>query len=289
MLLLAVPNVSEGRDPEVVDAIGAAYTAGGRARLLDTHTDPDHHRAVHTLAGHPGELAEAVAQGAAAAIARIDLHDGLRGMHPHVGALDVAPVVYLDEARRGAAVAEALVLADLLAEQGLPVFLYGALARGRTRAEVRHGGLGALAKRMEHGDLEPDFGPARPHPTAGAVLVAARPPLIAFNVELEPPADLQDAKRVAQELREGGPAGLPGLRAIGLELPARDGVAQVSMNVEDHRRLPLAEVVAAIGARARVRGCEQVGLAPAAAYEGFPDDVPVRGRRTVEDALHDLD
>jgi glutamate formiminotransferase / 5-formyltetrahydrofolate cyclo-ligase len=281
--LLAVPNVSEGRDLAAVDAIGEAYVRGGRARLLDTHADPDHHRAVHTLAGGPGALGEALAQGALEAIARIDLR-AARGTHQHVGALDVAPVVFLDDTRRGAACAEALVAAQLLGELGLPVFLYGLLGGGRTRAQLRAGGRAGLQER----GTAPDFGPRALHPTAGAVLVAARPPLVAFNVELEAPATKDDARRIAALLREDGEEGLPGLRAIGLDLPARGGVAQVSTNVEDHRALPLAELVAAVGRHARVAGCEQVGLAPAAAYDGFPADVPVRGRRTVEDALAEV-
>jgi glutamate formiminotransferase/glutamate formiminotransferase/formiminotetrahydrofolate cyclodeaminase len=283
--LLAVPNVSEGRDPEAIAAIGAAYAAGG-ARLLDVHSDPDHHRSVHTLAGAPGVLAGALVAGAREALARIDLRRtaGPPGLHPHVGALDVAPVVFLDDARRGAACAEALVAAHELGELGLPVFLYGLLGGGRTRAELRRGGLAGLVDR----GTAPDFGPAEPHPSAGAVLVAARPPLVAFNAELAPPATLQDARRIAALLREGGEEGLPGLRAIGLQLAARGGVAQVSMNVEDHRALPLAALVAAIGRHARVARCELVGLAPAAAFDGFPDDLPVLGRRTVEEALAEV-
>jgi glutamate formiminotransferase / 5-formyltetrahydrofolate cyclo-ligase len=282
-VLLGIPNVSEGRDRATLDAIGAAFAAPG-ARLLDVHDDPDHHRAVFTLAAGPGGLAAALAAGAAATVARVDLRTE-RGLHPHVGAIDVAPVVHLDDARRGAAHAEALVLADLLGGLGLPVFLYGTLGGGRTRAEIRRGGLAALAERMRSGALRPDFGPAEPHPTAGAVLVAARPPLVAFNVELAPPATVDDARRIAAAIREGGPEGLPGLRAIGLALDARSGVAQVSTNVEDHRALPLADVVAAIDAHAPVAEAELVGLAPAAAFAGFPADVPVRNRRTVEDAL----
>ncbi|HYF26065.1 MAG TPA: hypothetical protein VD931_10035, partial [Baekduia sp.] len=182
-----------------------------------------------------------------------------------------------------------LVAAELLGELGLPVLLYGLLGGGRTRAGLRRGGAGELARRLRDGELRPDFGPPRAHPTAGAVLVAARPPLVAFNVELEAPATLGDAQRIAAAIREGGSAGLPGVRAIGLQLAARGGIAQVSCNVEDHRRVPLAELVAAVGHFARARECEQVGLAPAAAYDGFPGDVPVRGRRTVEDALLAVD
>jgi glutamate formiminotransferase len=283
-VLLAVPNVSEGRDLAVVAAIGAAYLRGG-ARLLDTHADPDHHRSVHTLAAAPGPLADGLVEGAKAAVARIDLSTE-RGVHPHVGALDVAPVVFLDDARRGIACAEALAVAERLGEEaGLPVLLYGLLAHGRTRASLRRGGLAELSRRIHAGELAPDFGPPRPHPTAGAVLVAARPPLVAFNVELAPPATLRDARAIAAAIREGGAEGLPGVRALGLELVAQGGIVQVSTNVEDHRAVALAEVVAAVARHAPVAGCELVGLAPARAFDGFPDDVPVRGRRTVEEAL----
>ena len=189
--LLAVPNVSEGRDAAVLDAIGAAFESAG-ARLLDRHADPDHHRAVFTLTGEPGRLAQAVMAGARTAVERIDLRRH-EGAHPRVGALDVAPIVHLDHETRGAACAEALVLADALShELGLPVYLYGILAGGRTRAELRRGGPQALIER-----IAPDYGPRRSHPTAGAVLVAARPPLIAFNVELAPPATLADARAIA--------------------------------------------------------------------------------------------
>ncbi len=279
-MLLAVPNVSEGRDAAAVEAIGAAFDA----RLLGIHSDPDHHRSVFTLAGEPRELSAAVLQGAAEVVRRIDLHRH-EGIHPRVGALDVAPVVYLEPSDRGAACAEALVAGDLLAQQlGLPVFLYGELARGRTRAELRRGGPSRLAERIEAGELRPDFGPRRLHPTAGAVLVAARPPLVAFNVELEPPATVEDARAIAALVREGGGEGLPGVRAIGLWLDAR-GVAQVSTNVEDHRAVPLARVVEAIARHAAPSRAELVGLAPGAAFEGFPEELPVANRRTVEEAL----
>jgi glutamate formiminotransferase/glutamate formiminotransferase/formiminotetrahydrofolate cyclodeaminase len=173
-------------------------------------------------------------------------------------------------------------------EAGLPVFLYGLLGGGRTRAELRRGGISELRRRMAAGELVPDFGPPAPHPTGGAVLVAARPPLVAFNLELAPPATLADARAIAAAIRDGGPDGLPGVRALGLELTAQGGTVQVSTNVEDHRAVPLAQVVAAVGRHAPVIACELVGLAPALAFDGFPDEVPVRGRRTVEEALQEL-
>lgn len=285
-VLMAVPNVSEGADHAVLAAIGAAFASAGGARVLaEPHADPDHDRAVFTLAGAPGSLAPGLLDGAREAVARIDLRYH-HGLHPHVGAIDVVPVVHLDLARRGAACAEALVVADMLAaELALPVFLYGALAGGRTRAELRLGGPQELARRMAAGELMPDFGPGEPHPTAGAVLVAARPPLVAFNVELAPPAALADAERIAALIREGGDEGLPGLRAIGLELAHRGSVAQISMNVEDHLAVPLAEIVAAIARHAPVAEAELVGLAPHSAFDGFPADLPCRNRATIEDAL----
>lgn len=282
MTLLAYPNVSEGRDPDVIARIGAAFGPG----VLDAHSDPDHHRTAFTLAGEPGELAAAVLAGTAAAVELIAI-DTHAGVHPRVGAVDVAPIVHLTEADRGAAGAEALVLADRLGDElALPVFLYGTLAGGRTRAQLRRGGPMELAERLAAGELVPDFGPPRLHPTAGAVLVAARPPLVAFNVELAAPADLEQARRIAALIREGGGEGLVGVRALGLWLDSQ-GRAQVSTNVEDPEATRLAAVVAAIARHAEVAGAELVGLAPAAAFEGFPEGIPLRGYATIEDRLPD--
>ena len=280
MTLLAIPNVSEGRDETAIEHIAGAFDG----RLLDVHFDTDHHRSVFTLAGEPGSLAQAVANGAAEVVRQVDLNNHT-GIHPRVGAIDVAPIVYLTPEDRGAACAEALVLGDLLGDElELPVFLYGELAQGRTRAELRKGGPEALAHRIDIGELRPDFGPHRLHPTAGAVLVAARPPLVAFNVELAPPATLEDARAIAARIREAGPEGLESVRAIGLWLAA-SGVAQVSTNVEDHRATPLARVVEAIARHATPSRAELVGLAPRAAFDGFPPDLTLANRRIVEDAL----
>jgi glutamate formiminotransferase/glutamate formiminotransferase/formiminotetrahydrofolate cyclodeaminase len=207
-----------------------------------------------------------------------------------VGAIDVIPIVYLTEENRGAACAEALVTGDLVAERlELPVVLYGVLAGGRTRADIRRGGYEGLAERIRSGEAEPDFGPRRMHPTAGAALVAARPPLVAFNLELAPPATGDTARGIAAAIREGGTDGLPGVRAIGLELPSREGLAQVSVNVEDPAATPLAQIVAAVRRHAPVQAGELIGLAPRAALEGFPEDVPLPGfdpqRHLVENAL----
>jgi len=215
--------------------------------------------------GEPGKLYEAVLGGAREAIARLDIN-AHHGLHPRVGVLDVAPIVYLSEDDRGAACAEALVLAEELGRLGVPVYLYGDLGGGRTRAELRR--PGALD------DLDPDFGP-RTHPTAGATLVAARPPLIAFNVTID--ADLDTAKAIARRLREE-----LDVRALGLRLT--DGI-QVSTNIEDHTRVTAAEVVAAVRAHAPVTGAELVAPAPRAALADFPEDVPLRGPKPLEDHL----
>ena len=285
-LLTAVPNVSDGADLAALAAVGSGFEEGGAARLVaEVHSDPDHGRTVFTLASEPGRMAGALVNGARVALERFSLalHSG---SHPNVGVVDVVPIVYLDEVRRAIAIAEALAAAEGLAsELALPVFLYGEIAGGRTRAGLRRGGIAGLTARIASGELRPDFGPAEVDPAKGATLVAARPPLVAFNLELAAPATLADAKAIAAQLREGGEAGLPGLRAIGLELPARGGVAQVSMNIEDHRALSLAEVVAAVSERAEVAEAELVGLAPQAAFDAWPESLPCRNRATLEDAL----
>jgi glutamate formiminotransferase/glutamate formiminotransferase/formiminotetrahydrofolate cyclodeaminase len=299
--LLAVPNVSEGRDASLIELMSRAVEGadGTAVRLLDVHSDGDHDRSVFTFAAGPRVLADAILRLAGLALEAIDLASaGRTGQHPHVGALDVAPVVYLRPEDRGAACAEALVIGERIgAELELPVFLYGELtadgaAPGRTRASLRRGGVARLAERMTGGGepaerLVPDFGPAALDLRTGATLVAAREPLVAFNLQLVPPATLADARRVAAIVREGGAEGLPGLRAIGVALAG--GVAQVSMNVERPLELALAEVVRAVASHVAVADAELVGLAPAAALEGFPEDLAMPGfdpaRQVIENAL----
>jgi glutamate formiminotransferase / 5-formyltetrahydrofolate cyclo-ligase len=283
--LLAVPNVSEGRSQRLISRLSDAFKTAG-VDLLDVHSDPDHNRTVFTLAGAPGPLTDALMAGAAEAIARIDLarHEG---RHPRVGALDVAPFVHLQPRDRGHACAAALTLGDRLgSELGVPVFLYGELTgHARSRADIRRGGPVSLARRLRSGELLPDFGSRIPHPTAGATMVAARPPLVAFNVELAPPADLATARRIAGLIREGGPEGLTGVRALGVSLASRRHIPQVSTNVEDHQATPLAALVEAIRRHATPARAELVGLAPATAFDRFPDDLEIANRRTIEDAL----
>jgi glutamate formiminotransferase len=263
-VLLAVPNFSEGRDDATLDAIAAAFGAD----LIHRSADPDHNRSVFTAGG--GELAERVVAAARVAVERIDLtrHEGV---HPRVGAIDVAPIVYLDARERGSACAQALILADRLGhELDLPVFLYGALAGGRTRAELRRGGPHELQRRIDAGELAPDAGPRNLHPTAGAVLVAARPPLAAFNVAID--GTLAEAKAIAATIRRE----LPGVKALGLRLE-RAGIVQVSTNIEDLTATTPADVVAAVQRHARVERAELIAPAPRSAFESFPQEIPLVG------------
>ena len=263
--LESVPNFSEGRDRGTIDAIGEALST--RARLLDVHADPDHNRSVFTLVGDDEPLVEALLAGIAVARERIDLrrHDGA---HPRIGAADVVPVVPLRsedmERARSAAQRLARRIGD---ELQLPVFLYGELAPGRGPAFFRKGGTEELARRLRSGELEADFGPAELDPGAGGVIVGARRPLIAFNVDLRG-GSVEDARAIAAVVRERD-GGFPGVRALGLDLPAA-GRVQVSMNVEDWEAAALHEIVARIEAEAAARGAELagselVGLMPAGA------------------------
>jgi glutamate formiminotransferase len=262
--LEAVPNFSEGRDDEVVEALRRSLSAP--ARLLDVHVDADHHRSVFTLVGESDELVETLLAGVACARERIDLRRH-EGAHPRIGAADVVPVVPLrPEDMEDAKAAARELAARIGGELGLPVFLYGELAPGRGPAFFRRGGPAGLQRRIEAGELAPDFGPARLDDRAGGVIVGARRPLIAFNVNLR--GDLEAARAVAAAVRETG-GGFPGVRALGLELP-RAGVVQVSMNVEDWEAAALHEIVARVETEAAthgadVLGSELVGLMPAGA------------------------
>ncbi|HEY3463432.1 MAG TPA: glutamate formimidoyltransferase [Gaiellaceae bacterium] len=263
--LEAVPNFSEGRDRATIDAIGDALSS--HARLLDVHSDEDHNRSVYTLVGSGEELVAALLAGIACARERIDLRHH-EGAHPRIGAADVVPVVPVREGDAGRARAAALELARRVGEEiGLPVFLYADLAPGIGPAFFRRGGPGELQRRIDAGELTPDFGPVRLDERAGGVIVGARPPLIAFNVNLESD-DLEGARQVARVVRERD-GGFAGVRALGLRLP-RAGHVQVSLNVEDWRSSPLHEVVSAVQREAsargvRVSGAELVGLLPAGA------------------------
>jgi len=260
--LESVPNFSEGRDRATIEALADAL--GGKARLLDVHADADHNRSVFTLVGSGEELVESLLAGIAVARERIDLRRH-EGAHPRIGAADVVPLVPLVPDDLPRAREAALELAERVgAELGLPVFLYGELGRGRGPAFFRAGGTDELARRVADAELAPDYGPARLDERAGAVLVGARRPLIAFNVNLR--GSLDAAREVAAVVRERD-GGFPGVRALGLELPSA-GLVQVSMNVEDYEAAALHEIVARVEQEAAARGAEVagselVGLMPA--------------------------
>jgi glutamate formiminotransferase len=265
MPLEAVPNFSEGRDQASIDAIGAALAA--HAELLDVHSDPDHNRSVFTLVGDDGAVVDALVAAVAVARERIDLRDH-EGAHPRIGAADVVPVVPIEPDDMARARAAALRVAERIGtELSLPVFLYGELAPVRGPAFFRRGGTEVLAARLEAGEVAPDFGPKRLDERAGGVIVGARRPLIAFNVDLGD-ADLEAARSIASVVRERD-GGFRGVRALGLDLP-NAGRVQVSMNVEDWEASALHEIVDRIEAEAtargaRVLGSELVGLMPAGA------------------------
>ncbi|MGA7434536.1 MAG: hypothetical protein WBW44_02830 [Solirubrobacterales bacterium] len=277
MTLLAVPNLSEGRDFAALERLQESL--GDEVILLDRPTDVDHHRAVFTIGGPPADIEKSLIGLGEATLREIDMASWA-GIHPAIGSMDVCPVVWLEETDRQQAVESALQVARELGELGVPVFLYGELATGPERQErafFREGGLDSLWQRMTSGELKPDFGPPSPHPTAGGWLVTARPPLAAFNIELET-GDVAVAKSIAASIRESA-GGLPGVRAIGLELTT--GRAQVSMNIHDPVSLPLAMVVDAVAEQAAVLDtkpveAELIGLIPEAALLNYPDTVPIR-------------
>ena len=295
--LESVPNFSEGRDAATLEALRTALSRP--ARLLDLHVDEDHNRSVFTLVGDEDELAETLVAGVACARDRIDLRRH-EGAHPRVGVADVVPIVPIKPEDMGRAKQAALTLAERIGDElSLPVFLYGELAPGRGPAFFRTGGLEGLRQRVDAGELPPDFGPSSIDERAGAVLVGARGPLIAFNVNLR--GELSAARAIAATVRERD-GGFPGVRALGLELP-RAGLVQVSMNVEDWEAAALHELVARIEAEATVRGAEVVGAelvglmpggaaavaaGPALRIDGF-DASRVLELRLLEPAEFDLD
>jgi len=284
-LVECVPNVSEGRRPEVVEEIVAAFAVPG-VLVLDRSSDPDHHRTVITLMGPGPALVEGAVAGAEACARLIDLNQH-RGVHPRMGALDVLPFVpFGAETRLRGGDDLDLDCADLAeragrriaGEAGIPVYLYGAAAHHPGWAAlpaVRGRGFEALRADPP----EPDFGGPGLHPTAGATAAGAREVLIAYNVELAG-ADLDLARRIASAVRERD-GGLPAVRAMGVPLANRK-LVQVSMNLLDWRATPPAAAVAAVAglaerAGARVEASEIVGLVPAGAMEGVdPADLRLR-------------
>jgi glutamate formiminotransferase/formiminotetrahydrofolate cyclodeaminase len=267
-----VPNFSEGRDRALIDEIAGAVVSSD-CRLLDVHSDPDHHRSVLTFVGGESAMVEAALAVAKRAVERIDLNVH-RGVHPRIGAIDVIPFVPL----RGAAMDDCVRVARCAAraiadELGVPAYLYEAAAlrtNRRNLATIRSGGFERLAERMADAEWSPDFGPARPHPTAGAVAVGARRLLVAFNVVLAT-RDVSVARRIATSLREAN-GGLPGVKALGVALRTRSAV-QVSMNLTDVEATTLLDAFRRVRHEAGRSGVtviesEIVGLVPRVAAKG---------------------
>ena len=253
-LLVSPANFSEGGDLRLIGKIAAGGSKG--CRLLDIHADPDHNRSVVTFAGAAGVLAEGLFAAAATAVELIDIRVH-SGVHPRFGSVDVVPFVPYGATPMGAAVDAALTLARRLGDElGLPCFLYGD-AGPRSLPEIRKNAFRSL---------DPEFGPLRPHPTAGACAVGARGVLVAYNVNLDT-TDVSVARAIAAALRE-----MPHLRALGFMLRSA-GVAQVSCNLLEPARTTIADVFDAVSALAAERGVEVleselVGLAPRSAFAG---------------------
>lgn len=264
--LECVPNLSEGRRPEVVARLAAAAAAPG-VRLLDVSSDPDHNRTVLTLAGEPEALVAGTLALYAAALEAIDLRCH-SGVHPRIGAVDVVPFVPLGETPMAAAVAAARRLgAEVGRRFGLPVYLYEEAAQRAERrplAAIRRGGFERFAAKLRDPAWAPDHGPAVLHPSGGATAIGARFFLIACNAILDT-ADVAVARAVAAAVRESG-GGLPAVRALGFYLPSR-GRAQVSMNLVDYRRTSLGQALDRVALEAAARGArvvetELIGLLP---------------------------
>jgi glutamate formiminotransferase len=281
-----IPNVSEGRDQAVLDACGEAIRRAG-ARLLDVKPDATHHRTVFSFAGEPS----AVKAGALAlfetALSRIDLRKH-KGEHPRVGAVDVVPFVPIEGVTMADCVAMAReVGAEAAARHNLPVFLYeeaAAIPARRNLEDIRRGEFEGLGAKLQLPDWKPDFGPATPHPTAGASVVGARVALIAYNINLATNR-LDVAKKIAAAIRQSS-GGLRYVKAMGVDLADR-GIVQVSMNLTNFEQTPIFRVFELVKREAGRYGVtilesEIVGLIPSAALtasaawylqlEGFKDD-----------------
>jgi glutamate formiminotransferase / 5-formyltetrahydrofolate cyclo-ligase len=282
-IIECVPNVSEGRRPDIVQALADAVTVVGGVHLLDLSSDASHNRSVLTIAGEAAPLHEAILSLFAAAMRRIDLRSH-SGVHPRLGAVDVVPFVPIAGVTMEECVALATTTAAAIADRfGLPVFLYEEAARtpGRRRLEnIRRGQFEGLAAKMASAEWAPDFGPRAPHPTAGATVIGARQPLIAYNINLAT-TDVGVARAIATLIRESS-GGFPFVKAMGVALGER-GIVQVSMNLTNYRRTSMAQVFDAVTREAGRLGVavlesEIVGLVPAEAFAGTtPESLQLTG------------
>lgn len=291
-LVECVPNFSEGTDEGTLDAIAEAIGAHTGSWLLDRTADHDHGRSVYTVAGYPGRVMHAIEAAVGVAIERIDLR-AHAGHHPRLGAVDVIPFVPLGDTTMEQCVAGARTFAERLADRfELPVYLYREAALRPERyvlADVRRPGFEGLSEWMARPEGEPDFGPARPHPSAGATVVGARPFLIAWNIQLSS-TDLAVARRIARRIRERD-GGLPAVQALGIDL-ASQGCVQLSMNILDHERTPMwrvweeAERLAAAES-VSLLDSELIGLVPARALIDVADHIGSASFRAAEQRLRE--
>lgn len=281
-MIEAIPNISEGRRIDVVrEALGTIEAVAG-ARVLDCSSDPSHNRSVITMVGEADPLREAVLRMFEVAVKHIDLR-GHRGVHPRIGAVDVVPFVPLGSTRMESCIELAHATGRDVAERlQMPVLLYEAAAtdpRRRRLERLRRGQFEGLQAKLVEPAWSPDYGPPRPHPSAGAVAIGARRPLVAFNVNLASD-DLDLARRIARTVRESG-GGLPHVKAIGVRVSSpRRNLAQVSMNLTDYRRTPLSAALDRVAREAaregiEIAGTELVGLVPREAMDGTAGGRPM--------------
>ncbi len=269
-IIECVPNFSEGCDPEKIDRIVQAFRAKEGVKLLDYSADRDHNRMVVTVVGEPEPLKQAVIEAIGTAARLIDLTRH-RGKHPRLGATDVVPFIPIKNATMEEVVALSKTVAQEAAERyGIPMFLYEKSASAPHRenlAEVRRNEFEGLAEKMKQPEWKPDFGPDIPHPTAGATVIGARMPLIAYNINLNTDC-LEIAKQIAKKVRYIG-GGLRFCKAMGVELKERH-IVQVSMNLTDYTRTSLYQAHELVRLEAKrygvsVIGGELIGLLPLAA------------------------
>lgn len=266
-IIECVPNFSEGRDKQIVEKIADAFRAKDNVKLLDYSSDADHNRSVITVAGEPEALKEAVIEAVGIAVELINLTKH-SGQHPRMGAVDVIPFIPIKNVTMDEAITLSKEVGDAIGEKyNLPVFLYEKSATQQHRenlAKVRKGEFEGLKEKMLSPEWKPDFGPLQPHPTAGAVAVGARMPLVAYNVNLNT-SDLEIATAIAKKVRHIG-GGLRFCKAMGVELEDK-GITQVSMNLTDYTKTSIYRAHEMVRMEAKrygvtVAGGEVIGLVP---------------------------